>query len=582
MTNHLSIVSLQAGAPPKKSETLSRLPVGDLASTIISALPSPAAVLNRQGLVLAINGQWQDVNFQAETTSLGSSWMNLVEPGDRYVALSCFSETAANDRTSMELRLLTRSGMSRWHVVTLSPLSEDTVLCVATDIDAIRRREGLLETKASMQTQMLDISLDCIKLITPDGMVLHMNKSGCRALGVPEDSSFGMAWLDLLPDDVRQEGRAAIEAARNSNIGRFAGRSVIPGEAPQHWDNSLTPVLDANGQTTAILVVSREVSAQHAANQSLRQSEERLSMAANVGGLGIWDYDIRADKMVCDDNWYRIVGRDPAQPISSVAEFGPMIHPEDVQIATEVRHTAEELLATGEDYRIVFRVVHPDGEVRWVRSAAAIQTQDGQAVRATGFMVDVTESVLREQALQEQNQRLLIERESLALLSSQDALTGVANRRELDDRLGKLWADAKSTGIPLAIVMVDVDHFKEFNDHYGHLAGDAVLKRVAEALLSLTRSTDLVARYGGEEFLMALPGVIRPVTILNRINEVVRELDVNHLTSHTGRLTVSAGCAVGANVEGSVEHLIARADEALYQAKQQGRDRYVINTAGEA
>nr|WP_282567629.1 GGDEF domain-containing protein [Devosia sp. MC521] len=177
---------------------------------------------------------------------------------------------------------------------------------------------------------------------------------------------------------------------------------------------------------------------------------------------------------------------------------------------------------------------------------------------------------------------MLIERESLALLSSQDALTGVANRRELDDRLGKLWADAKSTGIPLAIVMVDVDHFKEFNDHYGHLAGDAVLKRVAEALLSLTRSTDLVARYGGEEFLMALPGVIRPVTILNRINEVVRELDVNHLSSHTGRLTVSAGCAVGANVEGSVEHLIARADEALYQAKQQGRDRYVINTAGEA
>nr|WP_282567834.1 PAS domain-containing protein [Devosia sp. MC521] len=154
-----------------------------MASTIVSALPSPAAVLNRQGLVLAINAQWQDVNTQAETTSIGNSWLNLVEPGDRYVALSCFSEAAANARTSIELRLLTRSGSSRWHVVTLSPLTADTLLCVATDIDAIRRREALLETKASMQTQMLDISVDCIKLITPDGMVLHMNKSGCRALG---------------------------------------------------------------------------------------------------------------------------------------------------------------------------------------------------------------------------------------------------------------------------------------------------------------------------------------------------------------------------------------------------------------
>lgn len=142
-----------------------------------------------------------------------------------------------------------------------------------------------------MQTDMLNISVDCIKLIAPNGNLLHMNRAGCRALGVDQDSGFGMPWLPLLPEDVWNEGATALEQARKGAFSRFPGRSVVPGQETQYWDNMLTPILDADGKTTAILCVSREVTRERLALDLLRRNEERLAIAVRVSGLGVWDYD---------------------------------------------------------------------------------------------------------------------------------------------------------------------------------------------------------------------------------------------------------------------------------------------------
>jgi PAS domain-containing protein len=100
---------------------------------------------------------------------------------------------------------------------------------------------------------------------------------------------------------VRQDGEVALSAALRGQAGRFPGRSVMPGQPMQYWDNLLTPLLDPEGRPTAVLCVSREVTAEHAARESLRESEERLAIAARVGGLGIWDYDIVNDRLYCDE-----------------------------------------------------------------------------------------------------------------------------------------------------------------------------------------------------------------------------------------------------------------------------------------
>ena len=159
-----------------------------------------------------------------------------------------------------------------------------------------------------------------------------------------------------------------------------------------------------------------------------------------------------------------------------------------------------------------------------------------------------------------------------------DGLTGMANRRHFNERLdveGRRCARALE---PLSVVILDVDHFKRFNDFYGHQSGDACLVRVAGALRDcLKRPADMVARYGGEEFVGLLPGSdsAGALQVGQRLVEAVRELAIPHANSPTGaQVTASAGVAtLVPRSSMSMEQLVARADQWLYQAKDAGRDR---------
>ena len=125
---------------------------------------------------------------------------------------------------------------------------------------------------------------------------------------------------------------------------------------------------------------------------ALREANDRLSMAARVGGLGIWDYDIANDLLDCDDQWYRIMGRDPAERVRRIAEFREFVHPDDAAEVTEVDLTVARLAAEERDYGMLFRIFRPDGSMRWVRSSARlVDDGEGKPARAVGFVVDVTE-----------------------------------------------------------------------------------------------------------------------------------------------------------------------------------------------
>ncbi len=110
-----------------------------------------------------------------------------------------------------------------------------------TDIHEHRIQQIALATGSKVQREMLDASVDCIKVIHPNGHLSTMNRSGCVALGVSQDSGFGMDWLNLLPSEVRIPGREALERARKGDNARFPGKSELPGQEPQYWDNLLTP-----------------------------------------------------------------------------------------------------------------------------------------------------------------------------------------------------------------------------------------------------------------------------------------------------------------------------------------------------
>jgi diguanylate cyclase (GGDEF)-like protein len=171
-------------------------------------------------------------------------------------------------------------------------------------------------------------------------------------------------------------------------------------------------------------------------------------------------------------------------------------------------------------------------------------------------------------------------------LATTDPLTGLANRRHLDATLEAEWGRCRETGRPLAVIMIDIDHFKAFNDAVGHLAGDACLERVASGLRDACRCPGAVlGRWGGEEFLAVLPDTDLAVAVATaeRMIQAIRETHLPCATPEAGGfVTVSAGASAAVpDDDGSIQTLLHRADRGLYTAKRAGRDRVGLDSAAE-
>jgi diguanylate cyclase (GGDEF)-like protein len=187
----------------------------------------------------------------------------------------------------------------------------------------------------------------------------------------------------------------------------------------------------------------------------------------------------------------------------------------------------------------------------------------------------------RDDVLQGRNEELRQVSERLQGLSATDGLTAIANRRTFDERLAIEVARANRYGTPLSLVMIDLDHFKELNDRFGHQVGDEVLKRVAGLIDREKRLGDVVARYGGEEFAAILPHTepASAVVWAERARQMIASTEV---TSDGGVFTVTASFGVVGAAPGRADPpaLIEEADQALYLAKKRGRNRVVAAGQG--
>jgi diguanylate cyclase (GGDEF)-like protein len=218
-------------------------------------------------------------------------------------------------------------------------------------------------------------------------------------------------------------------------------------------------------------------------------------------------------------------------------------------------------------------------ENRLARAAFADDMLDGVRLIAGQLAVSLENVLLYsslERKVAERTEALGTANRRLEMLSATDALTGLANRRHLTDSLAEVWRLKSGTKDPIAVAMIDIDHFKLYNDRYGHPAGDRCLRRVAAVLSEKVRSSDTVARYGGEEFVIIMPGV--DITIAERVADRVRKavaaLGQIHEDSPQGVVTVSVGVAAALPSEGGCpEDLVQFADVLLYKAKNSGRNR---------
>jgi diguanylate cyclase (GGDEF)-like protein/PAS domain S-box-containing protein len=263
----------------------------------------------------------------------------------------------------------------------------------------------------------------------------------------------------------------------------------------------------------------------------------------------------------------RVVGWRPEQLLGTPALAG--VNAEDLpQVEAMV---AALKRGEAEDARIVYRSRHREKKEIWIESTMRVTKKfgTGEINGVVAISRDMTEHKSLEQ--------------KLAALATLDGLTGIANRRHFDERLENEWTRARREGTTLSLLLIDVDHFKKFNDQYGHLAGDACLQAVAKILAAQARRpADVSARFGGEEFVLLLPNT--NATGCQQIGETIRQslaqLGIVHALNFPSRqVTVSIGGTTTAcgDAQASCLSLVEAADRALYSAKKDGRDRLVMS-----
>ena len=258
----------------------------------------------------------------------------------------------------------------------------------------------------------------------------------------------------------------------------------------------------------------------------------------------------------------------------TVDDWAARMHPDDRAWAVDycVSRSRE-----GADHEADYRALTRDGRHVWIRDVVHVMRDERGDVEAlVGFMFDITE---RKQA----EQQLLALQDELERLSLRDGLTGVGNRRHFESGLAREWATARDQRTPLSAAMIDIDYFKQYNDHYGHVEGDDCLRPVGRILDGVVqRPRDFLARFGGEEFVLVLPDTdpASAMHIARRCREALATEAIPHRTSPVSPvLTVSIG--VGTVVPREHEPplgFIAEVDRSLYLAKQQGRNRIVARS----
>lgn len=314
--------------------------------------------------------------------------------------------------------------------------------------------------------------------------------------------------------------------------------------------------------------LNREIEERKEAENALKLSEANLKSAQKVGKMGSWSLDLSSNKLEWSEEVNRIFNV-PRGISLTYDKFLTFVHPGDRELVSG----AWEAALDGVPYDIEHRLVI-NGVEKWVREIAeVVYNAHGKALHGIGTVQDISELKNAEKALLEANKKL----QDMVML---DGLTQIANRRNFDQKLKEEWRRMVRIKKPLSLIIFDVDHFKLYNDTYGHQAGDICLQTIAnKASEFFRRPGDLLARYGGEEFVALLPNttIEGATSVAEKVRRNIHETEIHHDTSPVCKfVTISCGVSsVIPNKSTSSQALLEVADKGLYEAKEQGRNKVV-------
>lgn len=329
--------------------------------------------------------------------------------------------------------------------------------------------------------------------------------------------------------------------------------------------------------------LKREISAQKEAHRQLAKSEKHYRFMLENSADTFWELDPQFRFTYVSEADHRTRGFEASEVIGQ--SLFSMLPPDSLQKVQEGIATRQQAEQQGEatgSMRFEFEMYCNDGSTVWAESnSMPLRDTAGNIIGFHGVTRDITEQKRHRTKLLQVNEQLVRQLHEIQELQSRlqeqairDALTGLFNRRYLDETLPRELSRAKRDGYWLSLIMVDIDHFKQVNDTYGHSAGDEVIRSLGAILRQGTREGDIACRYGGEEFIVALPrmGIEDALVRAEKWRTEVEAILVRHGDFNI-RFTISAGVSGYPDQASDHEQLIECADVALYLSKKNGRNR---------
>ena len=431
------------------------------------------------------------------------------------------------------------------------------------DVTARRQAELALRAANARLTAVFNLARNAILLADDQGRYIDANPAACALLGRPRDQVCGLAVADVM--DVPPESAAAAWQG-------FLQQGAVNGEVSlRRPDGSMRKArfsAVAHIQPGVHLSVLTDATDELLARQRELETAAQMDMAMANADIVFWSVDLVNDEVSATNpqRMQQMLGYPPDELPSDMQAWDALVHADDFDRREASWQAHVDGLAP--TFEAEFRMRHKDGHWVWLlaRGRATARDAQGKATRVVGTRIDITRRKLAEQQLETQ--------------AFTDSLTGVLNRRRFLELAAVEVERARRHGQPVALMMIDLDHFKAVNDAHGHAGGDTVLQAFVRTALTLMRGSDLFGRVGGEEFAALLPqtDLDGAAALAHRLGGQVQAHPVDLATGPVA-YTVSIGVvarALARDDEVTVESLMLDADEALYRAKGEGRNRVLL------
>jgi diguanylate cyclase (GGDEF)-like protein/PAS domain S-box-containing protein len=404
--------------------------------------------------------------------------------------------------------------------------------------------------------------------------------------GLPRDSEVGAdyeTWIEAVHPDDRARVRAYIEkqAAGDMSVTACEYRERRT-DGSYVWVECRGACVETfpDGTAARIIGTDLDITARKEAERQIERLKQRFELALEATRIGVFEADLEDHTVQFDDTLLQIFGLIDTPHVMAGDDWLTVIHPEDRSGALQ---RIEAGVASGEDFSNEFRIIRPsDGALRHIRARAARFVDATGRQKIIGANWDVTDDVTVRDELQRaktlaeaRNTQLEAIRSRLEFNALHDDLTGLPNRRFLDETLAR-----RSGAAGLSILHIDLDRFKQINDTLGHRAGDFMLGHASAILRSAASAEDFVARIGGDEFVIVSPFQGDVCRLQAMATEIIERLRAPVYVDKTPcRVGASVGIAFDARSDCDATQLLQNADMALYRAKSNGKNRYEFFTS---